>query len=41
MTGVREVVYRPAKKAAATYAELYRVYIRLYNAFSAAGGKLR
>ena len=40
MTGVRDVVYRPAKKAAATYAELYRVYDTLYNAFSAAGGKL-
>ncbi len=40
MTGVRDVVYRPAKKAAATYSELYGVYDRLYNAFSAAGGKL-
>jgi L-ribulokinase len=39
MTGVRDVVYRPAKKAAATYAELYRIYYALYNAFSAAGGK--
>ena len=40
MTGVRDVVYRPAKKAAATYSELYGVYDRLYNAFSATGGKL-
>jgi L-ribulokinase len=40
MTGVRDVVYRPAKKAAAVYAQLYRVYETLYNAFSAAGGKL-
>ncbi len=40
MTSFREVVYRPARKAAATYAELYRVYSALYNAFSAAGGKV-
>jgi L-ribulokinase len=40
MTGVRDVVYKPAKKAAATYAGLYRVYYTLYNAFSAAGGKV-
>jgi L-ribulokinase len=40
MTGVKEVVYRPSKAATAVYAELYGIYYTLYNAFSAAGGKL-
>jgi L-ribulokinase len=39
MTGVKDHVYRPSKAAAKVYAELYEVYYKLYNAFSAAGGK--
>jgi L-ribulokinase len=33
MTGVKELVYKPAKAAAAVYAELYRVYRALHDAF--------
>jgi len=42
MTGVKPLVYRPDKKAAKTYAELYRLYRQLHDAFGTAGyrGKL-
>ncbi len=33
MTGVKDVVYKPAKAAAAIYAELYRIYRTLHDAF--------
>ncbi len=33
MTGVKREVYRPRKAAAATYAELYRLYRQLHDAF--------
>jgi L-ribulokinase len=33
MTGVKDVVYRPNKTAAKTYAELYRLYLLLHDAF--------
>jgi L-ribulokinase len=33
MTGVKELVYKPAKAAAAVYAEIYRVYRTLHDAF--------
>ena len=36
MTGVKEIVYKPAKAAAAVYAELYRVYRTLHDAFGTA-----
>ncbi len=39
MTGVEDAVYRPTKAAAVVYAELYRVYRTLHDAFGAAGGK--
>jgi len=39
MTGVKAIVFRPSKASAAVYAELYRVYRTLHDAFSAAGGK--
>ena len=39
MTGVKDVVYKPAKAAAAVYAELFRVYRALHDAFGA-GAKL-
>jgi len=41
MTGVKDVVYKPSKQAAAVYAELYGNYYSLYNAFSAGGGKVQ
>jgi len=42
MTGVKPLVYRPHKKAAKTYAELYRLYRQLHDAFGTTGyrGKL-
>ncbi|OHB82697.1 MAG: ribulokinase [Planctomycetes bacterium RBG_16_64_12] len=42
MTGVKGKVYRPRKAAAAVYAELYRLYRTLHDAFGTAGyrGKL-
>jgi L-ribulokinase len=40
MTGVKDVIYRPSKAAVKVYAELYEIYYSLYNAFSAAGGKV-
>jgi L-ribulokinase len=42
MTGVKRTVYRPRKAAAATYAELYRLYRTLHDAFgtTAYKGKL-
>ncbi len=33
MTGVKDLVYKPAKAAAATYAELYCTYRKLHDAF--------
>jgi L-ribulokinase len=33
MTGTKEVVYRPTKQAAAVYAELYKLYRTLHDAF--------
>jgi L-ribulokinase len=39
MTGVKDVVYKPAKAAAAVYAKLYRVYRTLHDAFGT-GAKL-
>ena len=33
MTGTKSVVYRPRKAAAAIYAELYRIYRQLHDAF--------
>ena len=39
MTGVKDVVYRPNKAAVKVYAELYKIYYTLYDAFSSAGGK--
>lgn len=37
MTGVKPKVYRPRKAAAEVYAELYRIYRQLHDAFGAAG----
>jgi L-ribulokinase len=37
MTGTKALVYRPRKAAAETYAELYRVYRRLHDAFGTPG----
>jgi len=39
MTGVKSKVYRPNKEAASTYAELYRLYRMLHDAFGTAGYK--
>jgi L-ribulokinase len=39
MTGVKRTVYRPRKAAAATYAELYRLYRMLHDAFGTADYK--
>ena len=36
MTGVKDLVYKPAKAAAAVYAELYRIYRTLHDAFGTA-----
>ena len=36
MTGVKHVSYKPAKAAAAVYAELYRIYRTLHDAFGTA-----
>lgn len=33
MTGVKSKTYRPRKKAAAIYAELYKLYLQLHDAF--------
>ncbi len=41
MTGVKEMVYKPTKAAAAVYAELYRVYRTLHDAFGTVGVKHR
>jgi L-ribulokinase len=37
MTGFKDQVYRPNKNAAKVYAELYRLYRRLHDAFGVAG----
>ncbi|HBO43317.1 MAG TPA: ribulokinase, partial [Planctomycetaceae bacterium] len=37
MTGVKATVYRPNKKAAAVYAELYKLYTHLHDAFGLPG----
>lgn len=37
MTGVRKQVYRPSKESAAVYAELYRLYKQLHDAFGLPG----
>jgi len=39
MTGVKPTVYQPDRKAAAVYAELYRLYRTLHDAFGTAGWK--
>ena len=39
MTGTKSIVYRPRKAAAATYAELYRLYRQLHDAFGTSGYK--
>jgi L-ribulokinase len=39
MAGVKDVIYRPNKTAVQVYAELYRLYRRLHDAFGASGGK--
>ncbi len=39
MTGVKRTVYRPRKAAAGTYAELYRLYRMLHDAFGTADYK--
>jgi L-ribulokinase len=39
MTGTRDQVYRPSKAAAKTYAELYRLYRQLHDAFGTTGYK--
>jgi L-ribulokinase len=43
MTGTKSTVYRPNRAAAATYAELYRIYHQLHDAFGTAtyNGKLQ
>ena len=38
MTGVKDLVYKPAKAAAAVYAELYRIYRTLHDAFGTTAG---
>ena len=38
MTGVKAKVYRPDKKAAKVYAQLYDLYRQLHDAFGIAGG---
>jgi L-ribulokinase len=38
MTGLKQVVFKPAPKAHATYAELYRLYRQLHDAFGTADG---
>jgi L-ribulokinase len=38
MTGVKDTVYRPDKAAARVYAELYRLYSRLHDAFGTPNG---
>ncbi len=37
MTGTKSLVYRPRKAAAETYAELYRLYRTLHDAFGTPG----
>jgi L-ribulokinase len=39
MTGVKSTVYRPRKAAATVYAELYKLYRQLHDAFGTAGYK--
>ena len=39
MTGTKSTVFRPRKAAARTYAELYRLYRQLHDAFGTAGYK--
>ena len=39
MTGVKSTVYRPNKKAAKVYAELYTIYRQLHDAFGLPGAK--
>jgi L-ribulokinase len=41
MTGVKSMVYRPRKAAAAVYAELYELYRALHDAFGTTGYKGR
>jgi len=40
MTGVKNVVYRPNKKAAKVYAELYAIYRQLHDAFGVPSAKV-
>lgn len=40
MTGVKSVVYKPNKKAAAVYAELYSIYRQLHDAFGLPAAKV-
>jgi L-ribulokinase len=37
MTGVKRQVYRPRRAAVAVYAELYRLYCKLHDAFGTSG----
>jgi len=37
MTGVKPTIYRPARAAAAVYAELYDLYRSLHDAFGTMG----
>jgi L-ribulokinase len=37
MTGTKDTVYRPRKAAASVYAELYRLYHQLHDAFGTTG----
>ena len=37
MTGVKDVVYRPNPEAHAVYAELYKLYMQLHDAFGIEG----
>jgi len=39
MTGTKETVFRPRKAAAATYAQLYRLYRQLHDAFGVPGAR--
>ena len=38
MTSVKDVLYRPDKAAAKVYAELYRLYLLLHDAFGTSTG---
>jgi len=39
MTGVKETVYKPDKKAAAVYKQLYELYRSIHDAFGVKGHK--